>query len=236
MTIVLDITADIAKAARPRRASLRCVEPFTIADLACWWMTVGKTKMKLPPLKTEVMRDSSRTIITRNNSPDISLQPVDQSLQGLRTWLHLLLRTADTCLSGSFTRRRFRIASVCETQSGRASRARIVRAGVYAESHCHGHQYRSLSADRKTHADHALHSGSAARFPSPGGHRDEVRADLARSRLFGTDGRAGSRQSRAVRHDARQASRPRHGAAGLDTAAPARGHSRFEQCRAFRLA
>ncbi len=40
---------------------------------------------ELPPLKTEVMRDATRTIITRNNSPDISF---DQSINPYRGCEH----------------------------------------------------------------------------------------------------------------------------------------------------
>ena len=62
----------------------------------------------LPPFKTEVQVENPRKIITRNESPDISLRPLDQSLSRLRAWLRLLLRAADARLSGPVAGARFR--------------------------------------------------------------------------------------------------------------------------------
>ena len=50
---------------------------------------------ELPPLRTTLTRDATRTIIARNTSPDIAVRPLDQSLSRLRARLHLLLRAAD---------------------------------------------------------------------------------------------------------------------------------------------
>src|SRR6185437_9790467 len=68
-----------------------------------------------PPLRTTVAIDSSRSIIARNNSPDI---PIDQSLSRLRAWLRLLFRAADACLSGPLARARFRDAALCQDGGG----------------------------------------------------------------------------------------------------------------------
>jgi DNA repair photolyase len=70
MTTVLDITADTRRL-RGRgalsNASGRYDRETRVLVDDGW-----QNEEELPPLKTEVMRDSSRTIITRNNSPDIS--------------------------------------------------------------------------------------------------------------------------------------------------------------------
>lgn len=73
MTTVLDISAD------PRRLKGRGAvsnasgryEPHTRVLVDDGW---GADAGGLPPLKTEVLTDTSRTIITRNNSPDISFE------------------------------------------------------------------------------------------------------------------------------------------------------------------
>jgi DNA repair photolyase len=72
MTIVLDTTADIRRL-RGRgalsNASGRYEREARVLVDDGWAAETGE---ELPPLKTEVLRDSARTIITRNNSPDIS--------------------------------------------------------------------------------------------------------------------------------------------------------------------
>lgn len=72
MTTVLDISAD------PRRLKGRGAvsnasgryEPHTRVLMDDGW----GAEDGLPPLKTEVLTDTSRTIVTRNNSPDISFE------------------------------------------------------------------------------------------------------------------------------------------------------------------
>ena len=70
MTTVLDITADKrrlrGRGALSNASSRYDRETRVLVDDG--W----QNEDELPPLKTEVMKDSSRTIITRNNSPDIS--------------------------------------------------------------------------------------------------------------------------------------------------------------------
>jgi DNA repair photolyase len=71
MTTVLDITADTrrlrGRGALSNASSRYDRETRVLVDDG--WQSEEE---ELPPLKTEVMKDSSRTIITRNNSPDIS--------------------------------------------------------------------------------------------------------------------------------------------------------------------
>jgi DNA repair photolyase len=70
MTTVLDLTADTrrlrGRGALSNASSRYDRETRVLVDDG--W----QSEEELPPLKTDVMKDSSRTIITRNNSPDIS--------------------------------------------------------------------------------------------------------------------------------------------------------------------
>lgn len=72
MTIAFDITADPrrlrGRGALSNASSRYDSEARVLCDDA--W----SSEDDLPPLKTEVLRDSSRTIITRNKSPDISFE------------------------------------------------------------------------------------------------------------------------------------------------------------------
>jgi len=73
MTTVLDITADrraLSGRGAVSNASGR-YEKHTRVLVDDGW---DPDTEPIPPLKTEVMTDASRTIITRNNSPDISFQ------------------------------------------------------------------------------------------------------------------------------------------------------------------
>src|SRR5580658_3257566 len=77
MTTVLDLTAD-PRRLRGRGALSNAVgryERETRVLVDDGWNSSPDDE--LPPLKTEVLRDSARTIITRNQSPDISF---DQSI------------------------------------------------------------------------------------------------------------------------------------------------------------
>jgi DNA repair photolyase len=74
MTTVLDITAD-PRRLRGRGAISNAVgrfEPQARALVDDGWS--GDRDDQPPSLKTEVLRDSARTIIARNNSPDISFE------------------------------------------------------------------------------------------------------------------------------------------------------------------
>ncbi len=58
----------------------------------------------LAPFRTEVFEETPKTIITRNESPDISFDRLDQPLSRLRAWLFLLLCAARPCLYGPVAR------------------------------------------------------------------------------------------------------------------------------------
>ncbi len=62
----------------------------------------------LPPLRTTVTADATRTIIARNTLAGRAVRPVDQSLSRLRAWLRVLLCPPDPRVSRPVAGARFR--------------------------------------------------------------------------------------------------------------------------------
>ena len=58
----------------------------------------------LPPLATEVRFEDVKSVLSENDSPDIPLRSLAQSLSRLRARLHLLLCAADAQLPRIFRR------------------------------------------------------------------------------------------------------------------------------------
>ena len=81
--------------------------------------TAGRAWPISKPCKTEVREELPRSIITRNDSPDISFDQIDQSLSRLRARLRLLLRAAIALLSRAFGGSRFRDQALCEDRMPR---------------------------------------------------------------------------------------------------------------------
>ena len=77
-----------------------------------------------PPnkLETVVLPEPARSIISRNKSPDIGFESVDQSISGMRSWMYLLLRPPEPRLPRPFPRPRLRNQTFL--QSRRRSTAR----------------------------------------------------------------------------------------------------------------
>ena len=116
--------------------------------------------------------DATRKIITRNDSPDISLRPLDQSLSRLRARLRLLLRAADPRLSRPVARARFRIQAVREAGRGRTAgdancrRPAISRAAIAIGTNTDPYQpierrTRSCAASSKCWSAPAIRSASS---------------------------------------------------------------------------
>jgi DNA repair photolyase len=63
-----------------------------------------------PPTRvpTTVTPEATRSIFAKNDSPDGPLRPVDQSLQGVRARMRVLLREADALVPGTLPRARLR--------------------------------------------------------------------------------------------------------------------------------
>src|ERR1700683_74349 len=170
----------------------------------------------LPPFKTTVTADTTRKIITRNDSPDISF---DRSINPYRGCEHGCVY----CFARP-THAYLGLSPGLDFESKRAgiTGARIVSAELGAEGHRHRHQYRSVSADRAALQDHAPHPRSIGQRRPSGRHRDQIGAGGARSRYPGAHGQARSGQGRGLGHDLGREIGAYHGAARRDPPAPAR--------------
>ena len=133
--------------ARSRRAVER-VRAATRPWRASRSTTAGRAFEELPPFKTTVTIDSTRKIITRNDSPDISF---DRSINPYRGCEHgciyCFARPTHAYL-GLSPGLDFESKLFVKPEAPQAARARAVGARLRAAHHRHRHQHRSLSADR----------------------------------------------------------------------------------------
>ena len=68
-----------------------------------WWMDD-----EISALKTTLIVDAAKSVISYNESPDLPFDRSHQSLSWLRTRLHLLLCATQPCLAGYVARPRLR--------------------------------------------------------------------------------------------------------------------------------
>ena len=111
---------------------------------------------ELPPLRTTLTRDATRTILARNTSPDV---PFDRSINPYRGCEHgciYCFARPDPRLSRPVARPRFRDQDPVQARGGEAARGRARLAEVPARRGGDGHQHRSLSAGRARAQDHAF--------------------------------------------------------------------------------
>ena len=122
----------------------------------------------LEAFKTEVYEEPARTIITRNDSPDISLRPLDQPLPRLRARLHLLLRAADPLLPRPSPGLDFETKLFAKPDAAELLERELAKPRYMPEVDRARHQHRSLPADRARAQDHALDPrGARAHFSIP---------------------------------------------------------------------
>ena len=133
---------------------------------------------ELPPLRTTLTRDTTRTIIARNDLARHRLRPLDQSLSRLRARLHLLLRAADPRLSRACRRASISRPSIfVQARRRAAARARSSRSRDTGPT-----RSRWAPTPIPTSRSSASCRSRAqilevlARFRHPVGHRDQVRA------------------------------------------------------------
>ena len=130
-------------------------------------MTAGGKTTAPPPLRTEVIADATRTIITRNNSPDISF---DRSINPYRGCEHgciyCFARPTHAYLGLSpgadFESRMFAKPNAAELAGARNCRA----PGYVPRSIAIGTNTDPYQPIEKQHAHHALGAGGAARLPA----------------------------------------------------------------------
>ena len=184
-----------------------------------------------PPLKTEIIRDSTRTIITRNNSPDISF---DRSINPYRGCEHgciyCFARPTHAYLGlspGLDFESKLLVkpdaAKLLDAELRKPSyRVAVIAMGTNTDP------YQPIERDLRI--TRSILEVLAA-FKHPVGDRHQIGRDHPRHRHSGTDGGRGSRQGGAVDHDARPEARAQHGAARGHAGAAARNGSRACRCR-----
>ena len=175
---------------------------------------------ELPAFETTVTVETARTIITRNDSPDIGFDRSINPYRGCEHGCVYCFARPDARQHGALGRARFRIQAV--RQAGRAgvAGARTLRAALFAARDRHRHQHRSLSADRAALRGDARHSRSAGASRTSGRHRHQIGAGHARHRHSRPHGAAQSGEGRAL------GDQPRRQACARDGAA--RGHAAEE--------
>ena len=135
----------------------------------------------LPAFKTTVTADTTRKIITRNDSPDISF---DRSINPYRGCEHgcvyCFARPTHAYL-GLSPGLDFETKLFIKPTRPKCWSANWRRRAT-AENHRHRHQYRSVSADRAALQDHAPHPRSLGQRRPSGRHRHQIGARVARPR------------------------------------------------------
>ena len=189
-----------------------------------------------PPIKTEVIHDATRSIITRNKSPDISF---DQSINPYRGCEHgciyCFARPTHAYLGMSpgvdFESRLFAkpnaAALLAKELSAPGYVPKVIAMGTNTDP------YQPLEKKMRITRSHP---GSAARLPPSRRHRHQIAADPARPRYPVGDGGDGPGQGGAVDHHPGPQAGARDGAARRNAGAAAAGHSGPGRCRRARRA
>ena len=150
--------------------------------------TVGRPRRSRRRSRPHVTLERAKTIITRNDSPDISF---DRSINPYRGCEHgcvyCFARPTHAYMGLSpgldFETRLFAKADAA------ALLERELSAKNYQPTHDrHRHQHRSLSADRARISGDAASARGSGAHQSSGRYRDQIRARAARSRSSGADG------------------------------------------------
>ncbi len=140
------------------------------------WESLGE----LEPFKTEVYRETAKSIIATQRQPRHRLRSVDQPLSRLRARLHLLLCASNARLSRPLAGSRLRDQALRQGERGRSARARARQPALCAQGHSARRRHRPLSADRARASHHALDTGGARPDQSSGRRRHQVGAGRAR--------------------------------------------------------
>ena len=124
---------------------------------------------ELPPLRTTLTRDATRTIIARNSSPDV---PFDRSINPYRGCEHgciyCFARPTHAYL-GLSPGLDFETKILFKPDAAKLLTRELRCAQVPARRGRDGHQHRSLPAGRARARDHALDPGGAGDFNHPVG-------------------------------------------------------------------
>ena len=173
---------------------------------------------------TEVIWEDARSVISRNDSPDISFRPLAQPVPRLRARLHLLLRAAHAQLPEPVAGPRLRNQALRQAQHRRAAARRARRARATCRSQiaigtatdCYQPVERELRLTRAVLE--VLQRDAATRSA-----RHQVERGRARPRPARADGGAAAGRRVRHRHHARRRTRA-HAGAARRRAAPAAAH------------
>ncbi len=176
-----------------------------------------------PPRKTIVTIQAARTIIARNDSPDIPFTQSINPYQGCEHGcIYCYARPSHAYLDLSpgidFETRLF-----AKPDAARLLRAELAQAGLSLRPDRARHQHRSLPADRARMESDALDPRSAGRARASVHDRHQVRVGRARHRPDRADGGQADGARLPVDHDARPRTGAKDGAARGCAAAPPAG-------------
>ena len=153
----------------------------------------------LPPFKTTVSLDTSRKVITRNDSPDIGFDRSINPYRGCEHGCVYCFARPTHAFLGLSPGLDFESKLLAKPDAPELLEKELAALGLRAAHDRDRHQHRSLSADRARAQNHARHSRSAGSGRPSGRHRHQIGAGDARHRYSAADGEAQSGQGRAFR-------------------------------------
>ena len=178
----------------------------------------------LEAFKTQVRVEPARSIITTNDSPDISF---DQSINPYRGCEHGCIycyaRPTHAFL-GHSPGLDFETKLYAKTNAAELLERELAHPRYQPKTIALGTNTDPYQPIERSPGHHPQHPRGAGARPPPGRHRHQVRAGDARHRHPGPHGPRRPRQSRPLGHHARPYHRAAHGAARRDPAEAARGH------------
>ena len=194
------------------------------------WESLGL----LEAFKTEVFEDTAKSIIARNDSPDISFDRSINPYRGCEHGCIYCYARPSHCYLGHSAGLDFETKLYAKSNAATLLAKELAKPGYKPRDDRAWGQYRSLSADRTRAAHHAIDPRSAGANEPSGRHHHQIGAGRARHRHSAADGRERHCQGRGVDHQSRSQSCPRHGAACRDAAQTSRHGAAAEPKREFR--
>ena len=152
---------------------------------------------ELPPFKTTVSLDTSRKVITRNDSPDIGFDRSINPYRGCEHGCVYCFARPTHAFLGLSPGLDFESKLLAKPDAPELLEKELAALGLRAAHDRDRHQHRSLSADRARTQNHARHSRSAGSGRPSRRHRHQIGAGDARHRYSAADGEAQSGQGRA---------------------------------------
>ena len=137
---------------------------------------------ELPPFKTTVSLDTSRKVITRNDSPDIGFDRSINPYRGCEHGCVYCFARPTHAFLGLSPGLDFESKLLAKPDAPELLEKELAALGLRAAHDRDRHQHRSLSADRARAQNHARHSRSAGASRPSRRHRHQIGAGDARHR------------------------------------------------------